>query len=192
MKHDALFFQGDLVHIRLIKPDDKEPYYDSGFAHCDKEIEYYTGTTARYTQEQIYDYIDRIVRDETRYDFLILDKSKNILGEVVLNQIDGESRSANFRICLFKSSLCEKGFGTEATRLALKFAFETLALHRVELEVYSFNARALRVYSKVGFIQEGVKRDGVYLDGSYADVIIMSMLEKDYLSSSSYPNTGSD
>ncbi len=60
------------------------------------------------------------------------------------------------------------------------FAFEELKLHRLELDVYSFNPRAERVYQKAGFRREGVLRDAV-LDGQqYADDILMSILEEEW------------
>jgi len=81
---------------------------------------------------------------------------------------------------LFQAQQFGKGVGTEATRLVVKFAFESLQLHRLELEVYDYNPRAKHVYEKVGFVQEGVKRDAAFLYDAYRNVIIMSMLETDY------------
>ena len=60
------------------------------------------------------------------------------------------------------------------------FAFEVLGLHRLELEVFSFNPRAQAVYRKAGFRVEGVRRDAV-LDGqTYADAIEMAILEEEW------------
>ena len=61
--------------------------------------------------------------------------------------------------------------------MALKF----LDLHRIELEVYDFNPRAIHVYKKAGFIQEGIRRDVLLWDGKYQSAIVMSMLKSDYL-----------
>lgn len=55
-----------------------------------------------------------------------------------------------------------------------------MKLHRLELNVYSFNARAEAVYSKCGFKREGVQRDAVIDGNQYADNILMSMLESDW------------
>lgn len=170
---------GEKLNLRLIQTEDKELYFATGFENVDKDVEYYTGSTGSYTRELIDVYIDRIVADETRYDFLILDKSDQLLGEVVLKDIDKETRIGGFRICLFSSQEFGRGVGTEATQMAVKFAFEELNLHRLELEVYSYNPRAKRVYEKVGFVEEGVKRDAMFINGEYHDVVIMGMLESD-------------
>jgi RimJ/RimL family protein N-acetyltransferase len=49
-----------------------------------------------------------------------------------------------------------KGYGHEATRLALGFALNELNLHRVQLTVFDYNPRAIHLYEKLGFQQEGI------------------------------------
>lgn len=171
---------GSKIDLELLKEEDKEAYYKAGFEKPDKEIDYYTGNEDSFSKEQICAYFDKILVDETRYDFKILDKNGRLIGESVLNEIDEESRMANFRICLFESPACGKGFGTEAVRLTTEYGFESLHLHRIELEVYAFNERAHKAYKKCGYREEGIKRDGVYLGGKYHDVILMAALETDF------------
>jgi len=71
------------------------------------------------------------------------------------------------------------GYGTEAMRLACRFAFEEMGLERVELETFEFNTRAVRSYEKVGFVVEGTKRRGAYLGGRFYDVIVMGLLREE-------------
>ena len=73
-----------------------------------------------------------------------------------------------------------KGIGTWATEITRDFAFEKLKLHRLELDVYSFNPRAEKVYLKAGFKRDGVLRDAIMDGDSYADDIIMSILEDEW------------
>ena len=73
-----------------------------------------------------------------------------------------------------------KGYGTEAMTLLLKHGFETLNLNRIMLRVYDFNARAQRCYEKAGFVTEGQLRDALYVEGDYRDVLIMSVLRKEW------------
>ena len=68
----------------------------------------------------------------------------------------------------------------ECKLLLFQHAFETLNLHRVELEVFDFNPRAQHVYKKFGFQVEGIKRDVLLWDGKYQSAIVMSILEDDY------------
>ncbi|MDF2885130.1 MAG: N-acetyltransferase [Clostridiaceae bacterium] len=180
MKLKNLILNGEQIDLKLITKQDIERYFEAGFKENDEDINYYTGSKEEFTKEMIENYVCKIIDDKTRYDFLIENKSNMVLGEVVINDIEEDSRNFNFRICLFKSSMCGSAYGTEAIKLVLKFAFEEMHLHRVELEVYSFNIRAQKAYYKVGFVKEGVKREGELINGRYCDVIIMSILERDY------------
>jgi len=72
--------------------------------------------------------------------------------------MDQQNRSCNFRIFLGRAGR-DRGLGTEATRLIVGYGFEGLGLHRISLEVYSFNPRARRVYEKAGFQAEGILRE---------------------------------
>ena len=73
-----------------------------------------------------------------------------------------------------------KGYGTDALRLILRYAFFELNLNRVGLDVISYNKRAVRAYEKVGFKVEGTMRESVLRDGHKYDRIIMSILRNEY------------
>lgn len=152
-------------------------------ALSDEESMRLTGTQAEFTFEQVEAFCKRIETADDRYDFAITQKddpASAYVGEVVLNQIDDENRSASFRIALGSSEHFGKGLGTEATRLIVDFGFRQLNLHRIELEVFDFNPRAQHVYEKVGFKKEGVKRDVLLWDGKYQSAIVMSILEDEW------------
>jgi RimJ/RimL family protein N-acetyltransferase len=65
-------------------------------------------------------------------------------------------------------------------RTMLKFGFETLNLHRVELEVFAFNPRALRCYEKAGFKKEGTRRQVHFYEGRYHDAFYMGILQEEF------------
>jgi RimJ/RimL family protein N-acetyltransferase len=116
-----------------------------------------------------------------RLDLAIADVTTGAcVGEVVLNELEPVDRTCNFRILLTGPEVFGRGLGTEATRLMLRHAFGTVGLHRVELEVYAFNPRARRVYEKVGFVVEGVRRQALWWDGAWHDAICMAMLDSDW------------
>lgn len=73
-----------------------------------------------------------------------------------------------------------KGYGTEAMKLALRFAFLELNLNRVTLTVFEFNPRAIRSYEKAGFRQEGRLRGALLKDGKRWDMIYMGILFDDW------------
>lgn len=98
--------------------------------------------------------------------------SDRYLGNVWLHAVHWVNRNAELRILL--GADLEKGSGTRACRLLLRFAFEKLGLHKVYLYVSSGNPRARRAFEKAGFSQEGVLKDEFFVDGRFLDVYRMA------------------
>ena len=102
-----------------------------------------------------------------------------VVGEVVLFALDADHDAMEFRIALVWPAAFDQGYGTEATRLVRDFAFGPLGLRRLSLEVGASNARARRVYDRVGFVVEGVRRQVRIVEGMWDDVVDMAMLASD-------------
>ena len=73
-----------------------------------------------------------------------------------------------------------QGLGAEALILLEGFAFRTLGLERLELEVHMDNQPALHCYRKAGFTLEGVKRHAFFTDGRFCNIGMMSVLREEY------------
>lgn len=73
-----------------------------------------------------------------------------------------------------------RGLGSDAVRVALRYAFEELGLHRVSLRVWAFNDRALAVYRRAGFTEEGRLREVAFHAGAWHDHVLMSVLEREW------------
>ena len=99
------------------------------------------------------------------------------VGSVWLHSIELTNRRARFAIEIFDSRYWNRGIGEFATRTVVKFAFEELKLHRLDLRVLTENARAIRCYERCGFLREGVQRDTLFLDGRWYSDLWMSILE---------------
>jgi RimJ/RimL family protein N-acetyltransferase len=110
-----------------------------------------------------------------RPDFGIVDRAGRLIGCVRFWRISRINRNAMLTIFIGEPSLWGKGLGSEALRLALRYAFEEMELERVELQVFAFNERAIRSYEKIGFRREGVRRGALYRDGAYHDIILMGI-----------------
>ena len=96
------------------------------------------------------------------------------LGNVWLHGIHSVNRNAELRILLGAPEAREKGLGTRACRLLLRFAFEKLGLHKVYLYVHAANPRARRAFEKAGFVEEGLLKDEFFLNGRFVDVTRMA------------------
>jgi RimJ/RimL family protein N-acetyltransferase len=103
-----------------------------------------------------------------------------LIGEAGLGGISWVHGEAWLYISLGDRSCWGKGYGTDAVRVLLRYAFEDLNLTRVSLGVYDYNPRAMRVYEKVGFVHEGRLRQIVRRDGGWHDEIVMGVLREDW------------
>lgn len=167
--------------VRSASADDVDAYYRQNYCPLDKEVARLTGCKEVFSEEEVKSFFLKSLEDDTRYFFLIFSPDGRIIGESVINEIDWNLRCANFRIALFHSTQYGNGIGTWATEVIRDFAFEKLRLHRLELDVYSFNPRAERTYLKAGFKREGVLRDAVMNGENYADDILMAILEDEWM-----------
>nr|WP_145404583.1 GNAT family protein [Paenibacillus xylanexedens] len=174
----ARLMQTERIYLRPFELTDVDAYYPSLF---DIEMRRLTGTQGSFTRAQVERYVESAAQDDSRLMLLIaLQATHEIIGEVVLMDIHDKNRSAHIRIAIDQPTHQGKGYGSEAMLLMLDYGFGIANLHRIELEVFAFNERAIRTYEKLGFQREGVKRDALYYNHEYHDAILMSMLEDEF------------
>ncbi len=166
--------------LRLAEKGDAESYFNRNFNPLEPDLVRFTGCKPVFQKEEVLSFLESCVEADDRYDFLLLSPEGQIIGESVLNEIDWDVKCANFRIAIFHRADCAKGLGSWAVEKTLSFAFTDLGLHRVELDVFSFNHRAIHVYEKAGFRREGIRREAVRDGDGYADDILMAILEEEW------------
>lgn len=98
------------------------------------------------------------------------------VGSVYFRDINPQHHSAEYGIFIGEESARSKGFGTETAALFTAFGFAQLGLHRISLRLLADNLPARHSYEKAGFVQEGLFRDMVLLDGRYRDIVFMAKL----------------
>ncbi len=99
-----------------------------------------------------------------------------------LHQVDAINRSAELGIVIGEAECRNRGLGGEAMDLLCGFGFQQLNLNRIGLSVYDYNGRGIRCYAKVGFREEGRKREARFWDGKYWDVVQMGILASEWRS----------
>lgn len=102
------------------------------------------------------------------------------LGVVSLMNISEAHLSAELSVIVGDEGDRERGLGTEAIEVLLRYAFEELGLHRVGLSVFEFNATAISAYEKLGFREEGRLRQALRRDETFYDAILMSLLAPEW------------
>jgi len=110
-----------------------------------------------------------------------------LLGFVELEGILWAHQHAWVSIAIGDPARQGQGYGREALGLALRFAFQELNLHRVQLTVFSYNARAIALYERLGFVREGVYREHLQRDGTRHDMYLYGLLRREWLATQSPP-----
>ena len=106
---------------------------------------------------------------------------ERLIGLIGLYTVFPVQREAFMGIHIGERDYWGKGYGTDALRVLLRYAFDELNLHRVSLSVLEGNERAMRSYEKCGFRYEGRQRQVWAYDGRRWDVVYMSVLRDEWL-----------
>ena len=103
-----------------------------------------------------------------------------LIGFVALHSIEWNNRAGLLSIGIGEADFRGRGYGSEALRLILRYAFDELNLDRVGLDVISNNQRAIRAYERAGFRHEGALRAAVLRDGQRYDRLLMGILREEW------------
>ncbi|MFN2108530.1 MAG: GNAT family N-acetyltransferase [Anaerolineae bacterium] len=103
-----------------------------------------------------------------------------LIGFIELDGILWTHGTAWFSIAIGKPEYREKGYGTEAARLTLAFAFQELNMHRVQATVFSYNRRSMAMFERFGFQREGAFREFIHRDGERYDMLLYGLLRREF------------
>ena len=147
----------------------------------DAEVTQYLSTTLPFYHKNEVEFVEGLAgKRMTDHVFTIADEKLEPIGICGLHGIDWISRRATFGIAIYAKDRWSKGYGTEALMLILNYAFSSLNLLRVELDVYAHNTRAQKVYERCGFVHEGVRRKRIFKDNVRHDSIMMGILHEEW------------
>jgi RimJ/RimL family protein N-acetyltransferase len=172
--------RGEQVYLRAPDRDDIETFVR--WYNDARVIRYLSmdSPLSRAAEEQ---WFDRMLASQGKdaYHFVIcLRENGQPIGTIALFQVDLKNGNAGMGIAIGEPGYWGRGLGTDALRALLDFAFGTLRLERMWLDVYSFNDRARRSYEKCGFVLEGTARQAVFRDGRRHDVQLMGILRDEW------------
>lgn len=109
------------------------------------------------------------------------DQEATHIGNIGLHDINWLHRHAELGIVIGEKAYWNKGYGSDAIRTLLGFAFHEMNLHRIYLRVYEDNARGIHAYEKCGFRHEGCMREAVFRKGRYYNELRMGILDYEFV-----------
>lgn len=173
-------FYGERVRLTALRSDDAAAlarwYEDGEFARL-------FDASAAYpkTESAMVKWMDSAERDQNVYALAIrFLYNDEIIGYVEIDGIQWTHRVGWLAIGIGNPSHRSKGYGTEAMQLMMRFAFQELNLHRLQLTVFAYNEPAMRMYERLGFQREGTFREYLLRDGRRYDMYLYGLLASEW------------
>jgi len=103
------------------------------------------------------------------------------IGIINIRDFSNPHGTAEFGIAIGEAADRGQGFGTEATKLILDYAFTVLGVHNVWLDTLAYNVGAIRAYERAGFREIGRRRGARTLAGKRHDVVLMDCIADEFV-----------
>lgn len=176
-------YKGEKIRLREYKKEDiklAQEYIN------DSEIKKLLnpGIPFLYTYEDEEKWYENLSASKDTYNFAIETlEDKKYIGGCGINEVDWKNSYVVVGIFIGDKDYLGKGYGTDAMKVLMHFIFEQMNIHKIKLNVFSFNQRAIKSYEKCGFKVEGILRDELFVDGKYHDEVSMGILREEYYNS---------
>ncbi len=171
---------GARIFLREVRRSDVGPRYVRWMNDPDV-TRYLESRYTPHSAESLQEYVRRLEGDSNQPFFAICRfEGREHIGNLKIGPIDWRHRRADVGLLIGERSCWGQGYATEAIDLAVRFAFETLSLNRLEAGCYQPNEASARAFEKCGFRREGLLRERSFLEGKPCDVILLGMTANDY------------
>ena len=97
------------------------------------------------------------------------------IGNASIHEIEWVSRTASFGLFIGEPAAWNRGFGSDAIKTLVRFAFDEMNLRKLRINVFEYNDRAKHVLESHGFVEEGRLRREFFREGTYHDILILSI-----------------
>ena len=170
---------GELCYLRPVEENDYRVIRDWRLSDS---VSYYFPSSEPISLQKQRDWMRNMLEDSSSYYFIICDKNTSTpVGLIFLTDIDRLNQNAEFGYYLGNEKYQGAGVSIEAELLLLNYAFNIQNMHKVYCESLEYNKKVLTIHAKFGFNKDGVKREHVYKNGEWNNIIVMSILKQEFL-----------
>ena len=137
-----------------------------------------SNTQLPYSKHILAKYIENAHLDiyETKqYRFVIVNASDEAVGLIDLFNFDPTHRRAGVGI-LVLDKFQHKGFGSNALKIVIDYAFSHLQLHQLYANILATNTNSIQLFNKYNFEQVGIKKDWIYTDNQYTNEVLYQLI----------------
>ncbi|MGB7875687.1 MAG: GNAT family protein [Anaerolineales bacterium] len=185
MKIEDYQLSNESILIRPYQMNDARPCFDAILESMDELMPWMFWCHTDITYPEIEDWVKSrpgAWLDDISYEFAIIDSRQgSFIGNCGLVHVDLQNRKAELGYWM-RTSQTRKGFATQASKLALKFAFDVLQLNRVEIIVETKNMASQKVAEKLGAKMEGLMRQRLHIHDTFRDAILYAVLAEENVS----------
>lgn len=164
------------VSLRRARPDDADFLFGL-VTHDDTRP--FLGGRAGESREAIVDEIDRSTGDPDAFGWYVVECDGVPAGSVAFHRVNERNRIAEAGRFAIAPEFRGRGIGLDAARQFQRLLLVDLGFHRVELQIYGFNDRAIAHAERCGYVREGVKRKAYEKHGEWQDAVLFSLLREE-------------
>lgn len=125
--------------------------------------------------------IEKVEESQRRVQFELVEKSTQTpIGLIGFDALNWPNRFGEISMMIGDPTMWNRGYGTDAVQLLLKYGFDELNLHKILTMILAPNRAALRVAEKCGMRLEGTFKADYFLQGTYVDDLVYSILETEW------------
>jgi L-phenylalanine/L-methionine N-acetyltransferase len=150
--------------LELVTDDDTQPFLGGA-----------TGTSL----EEVLADVERSEREPEQFGWLVAELDGEPVGCALYNVLSERMRIVEGRRLAVHPRFRGRRLGDEIARAFQRLVLGELGFHRLEIQVYGFNERALAHAERVGYVREGVKRKAYLKFGEWQDAVVFSMLQEE-------------
>ena len=164
------------VTIRRARPDDVE-FLVALTTHDD--VDPFLSARRATSRDELLEEIERSSAEPDDFGRFVIDVDGERAGAMGFAVSNKRSRVARLGGLAIHPDFRGRRISDEAARLFQRHLLNELGYHRLELEIYGFNERAMRHAERAGFVREGVKRKAYLRHGEWVDGVLYGLVEED-------------
>ena len=165
---------------------EKDPEVEAGWTHDSEFMRMYTTEPARPMSAAMvkkqYENIEKEIDDDKcMYYFAIRSREDNrLIGKAKVDDIEWTNGNCGLHLGIGAADDRRKGYGTQALRMLLRFAFAEINMFRVTAHVPQYNEAAIALLKKFGFVEEVRRRQSLARDGRRWDLLVFGLLKDEW------------
>jgi RimJ/RimL family protein N-acetyltransferase len=181
--------RGERVYLTPIDPEHAETF--RGWINDPRVNHWLIAGHVPVSAKQEKDTLEEFEKSDSVYAYEIhVDEDDRLIGIVDLRDVDLRHRTGTLGIMIGELDEHGKGYGRDALMTMMRFGFETLGLHHIDISYIDGNEVSASLYPSLGFVHIGRFRERLWAHGGFRDTVEFDMLDQEFFER--YGRTGDD